>query len=807
MERRRIDRDAVRPIALEIVLVGLAYYVAARLSLQLSLVEENVTPLWPPTGIALVAFLVRGRRLWPAVAVAAFAVNVPITETPLAAAITAVGNTAAPFVAAVLLDAAGFHRELDRLRDAVAIVVIGALSMTISATIGSATLLATGVIGEGSFLSTWAVWWAGDAMGVLVVAPFLLCLPSLRDRAFVLGRRGLETVLMLGLVAIVTAAVLRVEEPLLFLVLPLLGVTAWRLQHRAAAPAALLVSLMATWAAVEKVGPFANVPLLEEMLTLQGFNASVAFTSFFFAASVTERLDARESLEASAAGLEERVADRTAELRAANARLAEAQALARLGFWEWDLPTGRVTWSDEMYRIYGVPPMEPVTFERAIELVDPDDREQIRENVRRALEDRSDELPAVEYRVHRADGTTASLLGRARAVVSDGEVVRMVGTVQDITERRELEREHRIADTLQRALLPQGLPELGSVAFASRYAPAEEGSSAGGDWYDVIALPDGTVALVIGDVAGHGVEAASVMGQVRMAVRAYGLEGHGPRTVVGLVHELLRSFYAGEQMVTMLYVVVDPVTLEARVVNAGHPPMLVLEPEGAGAVFLEGQTGLPLGLAWDLPYEESVARLRSGSTLLLFTDGLVDRRDVEVAEGLELLRASAEERVDLDIDELCGSLLEVLVPDDASDDVAILAARLLAARERFELRVPADPARLRAIRQSVTRWLAAGGLDPEAIADIVLACSEACANAIEHAYGPGEGTVEIEGALRQGHVELTVRDLGSWREPRGGDRGRGLRLIRACMDEVHVERTRSGTEVRMRRASEAVPIP
>jgi PAS domain S-box-containing protein len=563
---------------------------------------------------------------------------------------------------------------------------------------------------------------------------------------------------------------------------------------------------MATWAAVERRGPFAGTPLLAEMLTLQAFNAAVAFTSFFFAASVTERLRARSALEASAAGLEERVAERTAELRAANARLAEAQALSRLGFWEWDMATGRVTWSTEMYRIYGVPPGEEITFERAIELVVPEDREQIRTNVRRALDEASDELPSVEYRVHRSDGTTATLLGRARAVLSGGEIVRMLGTVQDVTERHELERDHRIADTLQRALLPQALPELGAIAFASRYVPAEEGSSAGGDWYDVIDLPDGTVALVIGDVAGHGVEAASVMGQVRMAVRAYGLEGHGPRTVVGLVHDLLRSFYSGDQMVTMLYVVVDPVTLEARVVNAGHPPMLVLEPDGGGAVFLEGQTGLPLGLAWDLPYEESIARLRSGSTLLLFTDGLVDRRDVEVGEGLERLRAAAAERVDFDIDELCGALLESLVPPDASDDVAIVAARLLAARDRFDLRIPADPSRLRAVRRSVTRWLAASDVDPEAIADIVLACSEACANAIEHAYGPGEGTVEIEGSIGSGGVELAIRDLGSWREPRPGDRGRGLRLIEACMDEVDVDRTADGTEVRMRRATQTARV-
>ncbi len=806
MDRGRASWNRVGPVVLGSVVLGVAYYVAGRLSLQLSLIEDNVTPLWPPTGIALVAFLVRGRRLWPGVALAAFVLNLPITASPLAAATTAVGNTLAPYVASAVLDRVGFRRELDRLRDAVAIVVVGALSMTISATIGTATLVATGTIAGRASAPAWAVWWAGDAMGVLIVAPFLFCLPSFRDRAFLLGRRGVETVGMLVLVGLVMAGVLTTGTSMLFAVLPIVGVISWRLQQRGAAPAALLVSLMATRAAVARTGPFAGVPLLDEMLTLQAFNASVAFTSFFFAASVTERLRARAALEASAAGLEERVAERTAELRAANARLAEAQELARLGFWEWDLETGRVTWSAEMYRIYGVPPDEEITFERAVELVDPDDRQQIRDNVRHAVEHASAEVPPVEYRVHRDDGSTATLLGRARAVVSGGSVARMLGTVQDVTERHELAREHRIADTLQRALLPQALPEHGAITFASRYVPAEEGSSAGGDWYDVIDLPDGTVALVIGDVAGHGVEAASVMGQVRMAVRAYGLEGHGPRTVVGLVHDLLRSFYEGEQMVTMLYVVVDPVTLEARVVNAGHPPMLVLDPDGGGAVFLEGQTGLPLGLAWDLPYEESIARLRSGSTLVLFTDGLIDRRDVEVGEGLERLRSAAAERVDLDPDALCGALLESLVPADASDDVAIVAARLLAARDRFELRIPADPARLRAVRRSVTRWLAASGVEHEAIADIVLACSEACANAIEHAYGPGEGTVEIEGALHDGQIDLTVRDGGSWREPRVGDRGRGLRLIGACMDEVHIEQTGNGTEVRMRRATHPAAV-
>jgi serine phosphatase RsbU (regulator of sigma subunit)/anti-sigma regulatory factor (Ser/Thr protein kinase) len=452
-----------------------------------------------------------------------------------------------------------------------------------------------------------------------------------------------------------------------------------------------------------------------------------------------------------------------------------------------------------MYRIYDVPQGEPITFERAIELVVPEDRASIRSNVARALAEQREEVPDQEYRVLRGDGSIATLLGRARVVVADGRVVRMLGTVQDVTERHELEREHRIAETLQQALLPQRLPLHGSMEFASRYLPAEEGSSAGGDWYDVIDLPDGTVALVIGDVSGHGVEAASVMGQVRMAVRAYGIEGQAPRDVVGRVHELLRTLYDGEQMVTMLYVVLDPVTLEARVVNAGHPPPLVLEPGADEAVFLEAPSGLPLGLSWDLPYEESLASLRSGSTLVLFTDGLVDRRDVEVGEGLDRLRAAAATRESLDLDGLCGALLETLVPADASDDVAILAARLLAARDRFDLRVPADPSRLRAIRHSVARWLTASGVDERVVRDVVLACSEACANAVEHAYGPSGGTVGIEGSLRDGAIAIHVRDEGSWRAPRQVHRGRGLSLIEATMDQVDVVRGDGGTEVRMRR--------
>jgi anti-sigma regulatory factor (Ser/Thr protein kinase) len=374
----------------------------------------------------------------------------------------------------------------------------------------------------------------------------------------------------------------------------------------------------------------------------------------------------------------------------------------------------------------------------------------------------------------------------------------MVGTVQDVTERRELEREHRIAETLQHALLPERLPQLVGMGLAARYVPAEEGSAAGGDWYDVIDLPGGGVALVIGDVAGHGTEAASVMGQVRMAVRAFSLEGHAPAVVVGRVHQLLRSLYEGEQMVTMLYLALDPVTWEATIANAGHPPPLLLDPSG-GATYLETTTGLPVGLNWNLPYEESIALLRPGATLVLYTDGLVDRRDIAVERGLERLREVASEAGDGPLDDLCGILVERLVPAEASDDVAILAARLEPVEDQLSLTVPADPARLGSIRRNLGRWLSGHAVPKADADDIILASSEACSNSIEHAYGPGQGYVDIEAEVRAGEITIVVRDSGTWRASRNGDRGRGLSFIEACMDSCTVTRGETGTEVRMQR--------
>jgi diguanylate cyclase (GGDEF)-like protein/PAS domain S-box-containing protein len=291
------ERRSAMPVELgKLVLVGAGYYVAGSLSLRLALVGAQVTPIWPPTGIALAGVLLFGRRVWPAIALAAFLVNAPIGPSLMTAAGVAVGNTAAPLLCASLLRRAGFRLELDRLRDAMAIVLLGALSMTVSATCGTATLLLSGSVPVSRFWPTWSVWWTGDAMGVLIVAPLLLSWRSARSPS----RRSLPrwaeaAALFAGLVAVARFAF---QNPLQmkYLIFPFLAWAAWRFRQRGAATAALVASSTGIWAAEQGIGPFAQETLVDRMVALQVFNATVALFSIMLAAFITERRRAEDGL-------------------------------------------------------------------------------------------------------------------------------------------------------------------------------------------------------------------------------------------------------------------------------------------------------------------------------------------------------------------------------------------------------------------------------------------------------------------------------------------------------------------------------
>ena len=356
-----------------------------------------------------------------------------------------------------------------------------------------------------------------------------------------------------------------------------------------------------------------------------------------------------------------------------------------------------------------------------------------------------------------------------------------------------LDREHRSAVALQRSLLPDGLPDLVGIDAAVRYLPARD--EVGGDWYDVIDLPGGQVGLAIGDVAGHGLRAAALMGQLRTGLRAYALEGHSPGETLKRLDRLLQTI-SGRGMATAAYAVIDPATGVLRYSSAGHPPPVVVR-GGREASLLGISSAPPLGTLPFAAFHEVEATLAPGDTILLYTDGLVERRREPLTDGMERLRALAA--VAATADQLCERVTHGLVPPEGGDDdIAVVALRLVPVEAAMSVRFAADPQVLAQMRRMLTRWLQAHGAQAREIRALTLACGEACANAIEHAYAPGLAYFQLDAVHADGLVTLTVRDGGHWRAPRGVHRGRGLKMIEAAIDELVVTTGETGTELVMR---------
>jgi len=357
----------------------------------------------------------------------------------------------------------------------------------------------------------------------------------------------------------------------------------------------------------------------------------------------------------------------------------------------------------------------------------------------------------------------------------------------------ELEHEHRVSMVLQRSLLPKQLADVVGVDVAARYLPARE--EVGGDWYDVIELPRGRVGVVIGDVVGHGVAAAALMGRLRTALHSYAIEGHGPGRTLELVDRFVQSLDESA-MATAGYAVFDTFNSKLEYATAGHLPPLVISDSGVRV--LEVTPAPPLGA---FPYgrcPEHELTLGSGEMLLLYTDGLVERRGVALSAGIEVLAAAV--RGAQTPEQACAFAVRELVPAvGLRDDVAIVSLQNSPVPAELHMTLPAEPKTLSQVRRMLRRWLNERGADEAAVAEMTIAVSEACANAIEHAYAPSPATFELHGRARDGELTMTVRDAGRWRAPRGQNRGRGLSIIVAAMDDVQIDRTAIGTEVVMRR--------
>ena len=375
-----------------------------------------------------------------------------------------------------------------------------------------------------------------------------------------------------------------------------------------------------------------------------------------------------------------------------------------------------------------------------------------------------------------------------------------------IEHARAYERELSNVEMLQRSLLPDRLPQLDGIQVAARYMPG--GADVGGDWYDAIPLDGGRVGVAMGDVVGHGIGAAALMGQLRHAMRAYALEGHSPAGVLDRLDRMIRSL-DGSQMATLLYLVMEPDHGKAVFASAGHVPPLVISP-GGEAAYLAGAPNPPLGVFESPAHTEQTAELEPGSTIVLYTDGLVEERGVSIDQGLEALRLAASQDA-CHPDELCERLVEgMLAIHPANDDIAVLALRALpAAPPPLHLELPSDPTELGQMRRDLGQWLRAAGAGGEAVEVIQIACHEACSNAIEHGYSFGDGRLWVDAELDEGRVVLTVRDKGSWveREELPRLRGNGLPLMQALMDSVELTHNGTGTAVRMARSLAPDRVP
>jgi serine phosphatase RsbU (regulator of sigma subunit)/anti-sigma regulatory factor (Ser/Thr protein kinase) len=380
--------------------------------------------------------------------------------------------------------------------------------------------------------------------------------------------------------------------------------------------------------------------------------------------------------------------------------------------------------------------------------------------------------------------------------------------VQDITERRAAEealalaaanaeaasREHAIADQLQRSLLPQTAFDLEHLEVATYYRAGVEGTQVGGDWYDVIELGGGRTALVVGDVMGRGVQAAAVMGQLRAAVRAYARLDLPPADLLESLDGLVRDI-GEDQIVTCIYAVFDPADQRLRFANAGHLPPIIATP-GGECRLVGGDENPPLGIG-AVNVRQHEVTLTSNSRVVLYTDGLVERRGEDLERGVESLAQHVAELTG-PVEGVPEELVAAMLPHGPDDDVAVLVARVDPPSDDQSVshRMGSDESAVAQARHLVSSYLQERTMPGPLVQDAALATSELVTNALLHGRAPVDLRMRIEGA----DVLIEVRDEATYqpRKLRPGDEdehGRGLQIVAALAARWGTRPTEHGKAV------------
>jgi signal transduction histidine kinase/CheY-like chemotaxis protein/anti-sigma regulatory factor (Ser/Thr protein kinase) len=364
-----------------------------------------------------------------------------------------------------------------------------------------------------------------------------------------------------------------------------------------------------------------------------------------------------------------------------------------------------------------------------------------------------------------------------------------------LSRARSFEQQRTVAVTLQRSILgPATLP----TGFAARYEPAHSPLEVGGDWYDIVELADGGIGLVVGDCVGRGLAAATVMGQLRSACRALLLQHDDPAAALTAL-DGFAGLLDGAACTTVLCARLDPATGELRYSSAGHPPAILAGADG-GHTLLDAATSVPLAVRIGRPRPEAVTHVAPGSTLLLYTDGLVERSGAPIDAGIATAARVVVDGRSAPPEALADRVLDASGHRGGDDDVVVLVYRHdTPSASRYARSFPADPAELSTARFALTSWLDAHGLDRDVTERAVLATGEAWTNAIEHGYRLDRTrTVHTTVRVAGSRLAITVADLGRWRPPGDpGDRGRGIPLMEGVCDGLSIDHGPAGTTVHL----------
>jgi PAS domain S-box-containing protein len=525
---------------------------------------------------------------------------------------------------------------------------------------------------------------------------------------------------------------------------------------------------------------------------------------------LTKPFTGRELLARIRSNLElDRVRRLVTELEAQRTLLDQAQRMAHVGSWEFDLKSGTMTGSDEFFRQIKLDPhdLRRRGIAKVIRRVHPDDVDRINAALKAADEGRVIDF---EVRVRGAGGQERTYHTIGEMVRDDeDEPIAIRGSIQDITERIQAKeaadlaaaekeaaaREKLIAEELQRSLLPERTFAPQQLKVATHYQVGVDDARVGGDWYDVIELDRGRTALVVGDVMGRGIQAAAVMGQLRATIRAYAQLDLPPSRVLEYLDATVRDI-SEEKIVTCVYAVFNPEDSSLVYANAGHLPPLVRSLDGSTRR-LTGTFGPPLGTG---PHDLMETRLilSAGDVLTLYTDGLVEQRGNDIEDGIHGLEAALGTNRG-PVEELPLTLVDTLLPQGSDDDVAVLVAEVPGDGPEtgfVVLAVPPAAESVAGVRRFATKVLSGWAIDPDVIGDVVLIASELVTNAILHSRSP----IELRLSRTSDRLVIAVHD-GTTAVPRRlqpnleAEHGRGLQLVSALAEQWGVRPTEHGKSV------------